>query len=85
MNKLKRYVKQNNDFYKAFGQEELNLNNAGDRRKIMDRLVTQLSPEFLTCDGELSRTEVDRRYRFLRRVAAQLIQLDPSVKFYEFA
>ena len=56
-----------------------------DRQKIADKIDARLSPENLTCDGELGRAEVDRRYRRLRRVAAQLIQLDPSVKFYEFA
>jgi hypothetical protein len=43
-----------------------------------------LSPENLTCDGELSRTEVNRRYKELMTAAKQLKKLDPSVKFYEY-
>jgi hypothetical protein len=47
----------------------------------------ELSPENLTCDGELPRSEVDRRYKALTSAAKDLIKLDPSVaKFmYEFA
>jgi hypothetical protein len=44
-----------------------------------------LSPENLTCDGELSRTEVQRRYRELMTAAKQLKKLDPSVTFYEYS
>jgi hypothetical protein len=43
-----------------------------------------LSPENLTCDGELPRAEVNRRYRELMGAAKQLKKLDPSVKFYEY-
>jgi hypothetical protein len=43
-----------------------------------------LSPENLTCDGELPRAEVNRRYKELMTAAKQLKQLDPSVKFYEY-
>jgi hypothetical protein len=43
-----------------------------------------LSPENLTCDGELPRDEVNRRYRELMTAAKQLKQLDPAVKFYEY-
>jgi hypothetical protein len=43
-----------------------------------------LSPENLTCDGELSRTEVNRRYKELMTAAKQLKKLDPSVTFYEY-
>ena len=43
-----------------------------------------LSPENLTCDGELPRSAVQARYRELTTVAKQLQKLDPNVKFYEF-
>jgi hypothetical protein len=43
-----------------------------------------LSPENLTCDGELSRTEVNRRYKELITAAKQLKKLDPAVTFYEY-
>jgi hypothetical protein len=43
-----------------------------------------LSPENLTCDGELPRAEVNRRYKELMTAAKQLKKLDPAVKFYEY-
>jgi hypothetical protein len=43
-----------------------------------------LSPENLTCDGELPRAEVNRRYRELVTAARQLKKLDPAVSFYEW-
>jgi hypothetical protein len=48
---------------------------------------SSLSPENLTCDGELPRTEVNRRYKELTGAAKDLIKLDPSVAqyMYEFA
>jgi hypothetical protein len=48
---------------------------------------SSLSPENLTCDGELPRAEVNRRYKELTGAAKDLIKLDPSVAqyMYEFA
>ena len=43
-----------------------------------------LSPENLTCDGELPRAEVQRRYKELMTAAKQLKKYDPEVKFYEY-
>jgi len=51
---------------------------------VADMIDNCLSPENLTCDGELSRAEVQRRYKELMTAAKQLKQLDPSVKFYEY-
>jgi hypothetical protein len=58
--------------------------SAADRQTIAERIDSQLSPEWLTCDGELGRAEVDRRYRNLSRCAEQLLSIDPNVKFYEY-
>ena len=84
MQNLKAYVESRNAWAKIFKGPQLSLQNAADRKRIAQMIDADLSPENLTCDGELSRAEVDRRYRTLRRVAAQLIQLDPTVQFYEF-
>jgi hypothetical protein len=45
-----------------------------------------LSPENLSCDGELPRAEVNRRYRELTAAAKDLIRLDPAAgkAIYEF-
>jgi hypothetical protein len=65
-------------------QPTLSLLRAQDRQTIAERIDSQLSPEWLTCDGELGRAEVDRRYRNLTRCAEQLLSIDPNVKFYEY-
>ena len=39
-------------------------------------IFTELSPENLTCDGELSRAEVDRRFRDLLRRLRKLTESD---------
>jgi hypothetical protein len=46
-----------------------------------------LSPENLSCDGELPRSQVQARYRQLTGAAKDLIKLDPSVAqyMYEFS
>jgi hypothetical protein len=83
MKALAQFVKQRNAFNKMFGNKELTLIDAADRQKIADIIDSSLSPENLTCDGELSRSQVQARYRELMAVARDLKELDPNVKFYE--
>lgn len=85
MTALERYVDRKNAWTKIFNGQPLSLNNAKDRQKIADSIDADLSPENLTCDGELSRSQVNVRYRELAQAAKQLKQLDPGVKFYEYA
>jgi hypothetical protein len=82
---LKAYIERKNQFSAIFGKKPLNLNSAADRQKIADSIDSELSPENLTCDGELSRSQVQARYRELTAAARELQKLDPAVKFYEFA
>ena len=81
---LENYVTQKNQFSKILGQKGLSLLSAADRQKIADMIDCDLSPENLSCDGELPRSEVNARYRRLTRAAQELLSIDPSVKFYEF-
>jgi hypothetical protein len=85
MKALEQYVERKNSWGLLFGSKPLSLNSAEDRQAIADSIDSDLSPENLTCDGELSRSAVNARYTQLTRAAAQLQKLDPSVKFYEFA
>ena len=85
MKELTAYVERKNSWGKLFGSKALDLNSAQDRQKIADSIDADLSPENLTCDGELSRSQVQARYSQLTRAAKQLQKLDPTVKFYEFA
>ena len=80
---LEQYVEQKNKWSKIFGQKPLSLLNGNDRQKIADSIDSDMSPENLTCDGELPRAEVSRRVKFLSRCAEELLSIDPSVTFYE--
>jgi hypothetical protein len=85
MKALAQFVKQRNQFNSVFGIRALDLTVAADRQRIAEIIDSALSPENLTCDGELSTSQVRARYRELTAVARELQQLDPKVKFYEFA
>jgi hypothetical protein len=85
MRTLQNYVTRKNDWNKFFGGKALDLNNADDRQKIANIIDSDLSPENLTCDGERPRSQVQALYKELTQAARELKQLDPSVKFYEFA
>lgn len=82
---LEHFVEQENRMSGIFGTKTLSLLNAADRQKIAEMIDTSLSPECLTCDGELSRAQVNQKYRYLTRCAQELLSIDPSVKFYEFS
>jgi hypothetical protein len=84
MKNLLQFVKQRNAFNRVFGNPDLDLTVAQDRQRIADIIDSALSPENLTCDGELSRAQVNARYKELTVAAAELKALDPTVTFYEF-
>jgi hypothetical protein len=85
MQALKQFVERENAYRKIFGQPEYDLGSAQDRQKLADKIDSALSPENLTCDGELSRAQVNARYRALTGAARDLQKLDPAVRFYEFS
>jgi len=82
---LQAFVDRENAYMKIFGKKQLSLSIAKDRQEIANRIDSALSPENLSCDGELSRTETNRRYNSLCTAAKQLLQVDPAVKFREYA
>jgi hypothetical protein len=83
MKALSQFVKQRNQFNSIFGIDALDLTVARDRQRIAEIIDSALSPENLTCDGELSRSQVQSRYRELTQVARELKELDPSVEMWE--
>lgn len=80
---LEQYVDQRNRWSEIFGQKPLSLLSAQDRQRIAECIDSDLSPENLTCDGELSRSAVVNKHRMLTRAAQELQSIDPSVTFYE--
>ena len=81
---LEAFVEQENRWGAVFGNKPLSLLNAADRQRIGQIIDGKLSPENLSCDGELPMREVRQRYAYLTRCAEELQSIDPSVTFYEF-
>ena len=84
MKALEKFLTQKNHWNSFFNGPQYSLNSAKDRQRVADMIDAALSPENLTCDGELPRDEVNRRYKELMTVAKQLKKYDPEVKFYEY-
>ena len=80
---LEQYVANKNKWRAIFNQPALSLLNAKDRQAIADGIDSEMSPENLTCDGELPRSVVQMKVRNLSRCAEELLSIDPSVSFYE--
>ena len=84
MKALQTFIDQKNHWNSFFKGTQYEIKTAKGRQAVADMIDSALSPENLTCDGELPRTEVNRRYRELVTAAKQLKKLDPAVTFYEY-
>lgn len=85
MKALQAYIDQKNKWNAIFKGRQYEITTAAGRQQVADSLDADLSPENLTCDGELPRSQVQSRYRALSAAARELQKLDASVKFYEFS
>jgi hypothetical protein len=88
MKHLQAYIDRNNKWNSLFSGNKViyEVATAQGREFIARRIDADLSPENLSCDGELPRAEVQRRYRELTSAARELINLDPTMEqyIYEF-
>ncbi len=84
MKDLNQYVARKNEWNAMFKGRVYDLSIALDRQAIANSIDADLSPENLTCDGELPRAQVIARAKFLNKAAEQLMMLDPTVKMYEY-
>jgi hypothetical protein len=84
MKQLNAYIAKKNEWNAIFKGTQYSLDTHADRQRVADRIDSDLSPENLTCDGELPRSVVNSKYKELVYAASQLKKLDPAVKFYEF-
>jgi len=75
MTNLNTYVDRINKFARIFGKRQLSLAIAADRQTIAEGLEGDLSPENLTCDGELSAAQVRQRAKFLNACVKELAAL----------
>ena len=85
MSALQKYIDQKNRWNAIFKGKQYEIQTAQGRQEIANCLDSELSPENLTCDGELSRSQVLSKQRALNSVVKELQKLDPTVKFYDFA
>jgi hypothetical protein len=84
MKQLNAYIAKKNQWNAIFKSTQYCLDTHADRQRVADCIDSDLSPENLTCDGELPRSVVNAKYKELVYAASQLKKLDSAVKFYEF-
>jgi lipopolysaccharide biosynthesis protein len=85
MSALQALINQKNQWNAIFKGEQFEIKTAAGRQRVASMIDSDLSPENLTCDGEMPRSQVQARYRALTAAAKELVKLDPSVKIYELS
>jgi hypothetical protein len=85
MKALQAYIDQKNKWNKLFKGPQYEIQTAKGRQDVANSLDSDLSPENLSCDGELPRSQIQAKYRALSAAAKELQKLDSTVKFYDFA
>ena len=73
MQTLKQFIEDNNRWIAIFGKQGMTFplteSDVADLARTID---SQLSPENLHCDGEISHAQAARKYQFLTTVAEEL-------------
>lgn len=84
MKALQAYIDKQNRWNSLFSGNKVvfEVKTASGREFVARNINSALSPENLSCDGELSRSQVQARYKELTNAAKDLIKLDPSVAQY---
>ena len=76
MTALQKYIDQKNRWNSIFKGKQYEIQTAEGRQEIANCLDSDLSPENLTCDGELSRSQVNVRFNSLTKAAKELKKLE---------
>ena len=88
MKALNALIKQENSWASMFNGRFVayEVATATGRERVAKMIDAKLSPENLSCDGELPMSQVRARYRALTSAAQDLVRLDPSMSqfMYEF-
>jgi hypothetical protein len=79
---LEHYVERKNAWAELFNGKALSLLDAADRATIAKSLDADLSPENLTCDGELRGQALRNRQAYLTRCVDELLSIDPSCNYF---
>ena len=87
MKALNAYITKNNEWNAIFSGVQFEIHTSQGRKRVAQNIDAALSPENLSCDGELPRAQVQARYRALTAAAKDLVKLDPSMAqfMYEFS
>ena len=73
MQTLKQFVEDNNRWILLWSRTAMTFPlSQTDVDSLARTLDSKLSPENLYCDGEISRAEANRKYKYLSRVAQEL-------------
>ena len=88
MKALTAYIDQKNRYASLFrGQRTealYEVTTAEGRKRVAEMIDSDLSPENLSCDGELPMPQVRARYRALTAAATDLVRIDPTVAQYMY-
>ena len=87
MKALNALIKKENAWASMFNNHTAyEVATVAGRKRVAEMIDCKLSPENLSCDGELPMTQVRARYRSLTAAAQDLVNLDPSMAqfMYEF-
>ena len=84
MRALEKFVEQKNHWNSFFKGEQYEINTAAGRQRVADMIDAALSPENLTCDGEVRGHALIVKSKFLFRALDELRCIDPSLTFYEY-
>lgn len=89
MRYLTQYLDQRFNFWRINIDKKPAITTANmtlaDANRIAESLVGDMSPENISCDGELSRSEVQARYRLYTNAAQELIALFPDLTIPEWS
>lgn len=85
MKALQAYIDQKNQWNALFKGEQFEIRTQAGRQRLAENIDCELSPENLTCDGELPASQVRARHKALIQAAQELIKLDPTVRIYELS
>ena len=87
MKALNAYITKQNSWNAIFKGPQFEVKTSEGRKRVAQNIDAALSPENLTCDGELPRSQVQARYRTLTAAAKDLVKMDPRVAqyMYEFS
>lgn len=74
---LAKYVEGKNWARRLFGEPQLDVNNltARDITELLDRIEGDLSPENLTCDGELRGAKLKAKHTMILGAQRELMRL----------